>query len=332
MRTDTLFKIGGCAGSFPAPSENRAVFDPDAPWQIRRQPFRRELYGSRTTSFLLRHRDTIVIIDHGLGVEPIAAFLLASLKHEGAGQSVVHCIQTHYHEDHLSGLRASSLMFQKNMTLRFYSPDLSAFLTGNDNPPPGTPVMEEVLRNTFRECYWPVTLEKLKATGAAHEHVAFKPGEILKIGQLRVRTMPLTHPGGCCGLRFEIPGVRDIVIATDYEPADNPSKDVVEFFQAAGLLIADMQYRDCEYEGECAADGVAFPRVGWGHGSPRLTLPAILKCKERPQRVRISHHDPKRSDMDLRMYYEETITQLEQWKSTGAFEYEFAHDGDVFWF
>jgi len=331
MRTDTLFKIGGCAGSFPAPSENRAVFDPQAPWKVRRQPFRRELYGSRTTSFFLRRRDTFVIIDHGLGVETIAAFLVDMLKHEGQKHVVVHCIQTHYHEDHLSGLRASCLLFQKNITLRFYSPDLSAFRKSSDGRT-DAPMMEEVLRSTFRECYWPVTLERLLDTGAQHEHVSFAPGDDLQIEGLRVRTIALSHPGGCCGLRFELPGKQDVVIATDYEPASQAAPEVVEFFEAAGLLIADMQYRDAEYAGEAAADGIAFARTGWGHGCPELTLPVILACKQRPQRVRISHHDPKRSDMALRMYYEETVNQLESWKWGRAFDYEFAHDGDIFWF
>ncbi len=330
MKTDTLFKLGGCAGSFPAPSGARSVFDPQHPGQVREASFCRSHFGSRTTSFFLRHRDTFVIIDHGLGVEPIAAFIHAMLKHEGAQHTVVHCIQTHYHEDHLSGLRANCLLFSQDITLRFYSPDLTPYL---QHPASGAagPAMEEVVRTTFRECYWPVTLERLLDTGAKHEHVSFKPGESLTMGQLRVRTIPLTHPGGCCGLRFELPGDRDIVIATDYEPAESPASDVVEFFDGCGLLIADMQYRDCEYKGEEAADGLAYPRTGWGHGSPSLTLPAILACQQRPQRVRISHHDPKRDDNALHQYYEETLSQLEGWKAADAFDYGFARDGGYFW-
>ena len=61
MLTSTLFRVGGCAGSFPAPSENRPVYDLSAPWRVRREPFRRDIYGGRTTCYFLRHKDTFIV-------------------------------------------------------------------------------------------------------------------------------------------------------------------------------------------------------------------------------------------------------------------------------
>jgi len=331
MKTDTLFLIGGCAGSFPAPSENRPVFDADAPWTVRRASFRRELYGSRTTCFFLRHGDTFIVIDHGLGVETVSDYIVAMLTKEERKGQVVHCIQTHFHEDHLAGLRASALLFRKDLVLRFYSPDLSPFRK-EDSDPACTTVMEQVLHNTFQERFWPVTLEMLDSFGAQREHECYTPGDSFKIGGVTVHSMPLTHPGGCSGLRLETKGHDAIVIATDYEPPESPEPEVVKFFEKSSLLIADMQYRDDEYKGDRPIGGVAMPRVGWGHGTPERTIPTLLACKERPQRVLISHHDPKRSDMELRMYFEESAQQLSDWGGGNPFAYEFAHDGDVFCF
>ncbi|QDU97280.1 MBL fold metallo-hydrolase [Lignipirellula cremea] len=305
------------------------MYDADAPWTVRRSSFRRELYGSRTTCFFYRHHDTFIVIDHGLGVETVSDYILAMLAGESDRTHVIHCIQTHYHEDHLAGLRASSLLFAKNLVLRFYSPELSAYREEDGDGCDDT-VMEQVLEATFQERFWPVTLPMLDSIGARREHLSYRPGETIKIGDVRVHTIPLSHPGGCSGLRLETSGSGAIVIATDYEPPEKPEAEVVEFFSRSKLLIADMQYRDEEYTGERSIGGVAMSRVGWGHGTPDRILPAILACSQRPERVLISHHDPKRSDMELRMYFEESLDRLESLSGRVPFAYEFAHDGDVF--
>lgn len=343
MRTKTLFLIGGCSGSFPAPSENRSVFAPDAPWQVKRMPFRRELYGSRTTSFFIRHHDDFFVIDHGLGVEPISEFILDMLRAEQRDSAVIHCLQTHFHEDHLDGLRASSLFFHKGITLRFYSPQLGSIASVGDKCEnteaaalacPPVPTMFHVMQKQFCESYWPVTLAKLDEIGAKREHESFVPGEPVQAGGVTVQTLPLAHPGGCTGFRFELPGVGAVVIATDYEPPAVPDPAVVEFFNDAALLIADMQYRDAEYTGQAAIGGREenrMPRTGWGHGTPERVLPLFLKCPRTPRRVRISHHDPKRPDMDLRMFFEESSDSLSSWNTGGQIDYQFAHEGDIVW-
>ena len=122
------------------------------------------------------------------------------------------------------------------------------------------------------------------------------------------------------------------MIATDYEAPDTPDPTVVEFFDGASLLLADVQYRDAEYEGTQAIGRLALSRRGWGHGTPGRVFPLILRCPRRPRAVRVVHHDSKRSDMQLRLFYEETVNFLEDvCKSAGQFDYEFAHDGDAFW-
>ena len=332
MRTDTLFMIGGCSGSFAAPTENRPVYDASAPWNVRRVPFRRELYGSRTTSYFLRHKDTLILIDQGLGAAPISEFVLAMLEAEGKKDVLIHCVQTHFHQDHIAGLRANELLFRRGITMRFYSPDLGLFRTSTETMTPGESVMKQVLQSQFRESYWPVTIEKLDEIGAHREHVSFVPSNTLQIDDITVRTILLAHPGGCSGFRFEVPGVGAIVVATDYEPPAEPEADVVEFFDDAQLLLADIQYRDDEYEGKRAIGQLAMSRQGWGHGTPKRTLPTILACKRLPKRVRIVHHDPKRSDMELRYFYEETVNLLEDWNAASAFDYRLGHDGDIFWF
>lgn len=320
--------IGGCSGSLPAPSENRPIYDAAAPWKLRREPFRRELYGSRTTCYFLRHDDTFIVVDHGLGIGPVSEFILDMLEAEGKAEAVIHCLQTHYHEDHLEGFRSNSLMFHKGLVLRFYSPELSAY---RQSKPGGPSSLQDVLRSQFCQSYWTVTLETLDEVGAQREHICYRPGETLRIDDVAIETIPLTHPSGCSGMRFKLPSRKCIIIATDYEPPPTPDPAVVEFFEEATLLLGDMQYRDNEYEGTQSLGRLTMSRRGWGHGTPERLLGTVLGCRTKPEKMRIVHHDPRRSDMELRMFYEETVNLLEQRKSGSLFDYEFAHDGDIYW-
>lgn len=340
-----MFLIGGCSGSFAAPSENRPVYDPSVPRMMRRVPFRRDLYGSRTTSFLLRHDDTFIIIDQGLGVEPISEFVAAMLKAEDKTDATIHCLQTHFHDDHLEGLRSNSLFFQKGLTLEFHVPNLSAIGeicdTDSSYPPSGfapacptTPTMDDILAARFCSGYWPVTLDHLDRVGAKRESRQFIPGVELMLGDVKVRTLPLHHPGGCAGFRFEIPKVGPIVIATDYEPPARPDPEVVEFFDGAILLLADMQYRDAEYQGTIGVAGdeaTAMSREEWGHATPERLLPMLLACPKPPERVRIVHHDPKRPDTDLELFAEESVAFLDNYTTSRSMDFGFAKEGEIFW-
>jgi hypothetical protein len=156
----------------------------------------------------------------------------------------------------------------------------------------------------------------------------------LKLGEIKVHTLPLQHPGGCVGYRFEIPGVGGIVIATDYEPDPEPNPDVVNLFDGAALVLADMQYRDAEYRGEIAiGENAARPmnRQGWGHATPDLLMPILTACPRLPKRVRIVHHDPKRPDTDLQLFCDESTLMLEDLLGGPRLDFQFAREGEIFW-
>lgn len=332
MRTDTLFRVGGCSGSFAAPSENRTFFDANAPWQIRRSPFRRDIYGGRTSSYFLRHKQTFFVIDHGLGIEPVSEFILDILASEGKKEAVIHCLQTHFHDDHWSGMQANLLLFQPGLTLRFYSPELVQADPHGTRPARTT--MQQVLKDCFSSVkkYWPVTLETLDEIGAQREHISFRPGETLTIDGIAIHTIELAHPDGCCGYRFEIPRAGPLIMATDYEAPDSPDPAVVDFFDGARLLLSDMQYRDFEYDGRAPLGRLTMPRRGWGHGTPSRVFPILLRCPQPPQALWVVHHEPKRSDMELRLFYEETVNlRNDVYRFSRSLEYQFTHDGDVYW-
>lgn len=330
MKTNTLFFVGGCAGSFATPSENRVVWAPEAPGGVRRIPFERQLYGGRTTAYLLRHRDTVILIDQGSGVDVTSSMVCRMLADESKTEATVPLLYTHYHEDHTGGAQQNNLLFRPGTTIRYIGPELTQFRTGAGTWTAGKPFSEKVLADYFHSNYFPVTVDKLPSK---QTHELFTPEETLTIDGITIRTMPLKHPGGCCGYRFEIPDVGAIVIATDYEPGPDPDPAVVEFFDGARLLLADMQYDEEEYAGTKPIGGFKIPRIGWGHGTPRRLLPTILACKRRPQMVRVVHHDPRKDDMAIREFYEYSLEVLAELTGSRAlpFNYEFARGGDVHW-
>ncbi|WP_166820322.1 MBL fold metallo-hydrolase [Thalassoroseus pseudoceratinae] len=343
MLSDTLLLVGGCSGSFAAPTENRPVFDADSPHQVRYVPFSRQKYGSRTSSYFLRHRDTWIVVDQGLGIEPISEFIIDMLKAERVERPIIHLLQTHYHEDHIEGLRANALMFQKGTTLRFYSPRLQSVTAvrglPTESPSPTSscpldPCMMDVLEAEFCKSYWPVTLDILDQTGATREHEEFQPGDTLQIDDVTIRSVMLSHPGGCVGYRFDFPQSDPVVLATDYEPSPEIDPAVVEFFDGAGLLLTDMQYRHAEYEGQMAIGQRSenrMSRVGWGHATPELLFPYLVRTKRLPRKIRVVHHDPKRSDEDLESFREESYDILCQHVTSGNVDYGFAADGELYW-
>lgn len=330
MKTDTLFLIGGCAGSFATPSENRVVWAPDAPWSVRRVTFERQLYGGRTTAYLLRHKNTIVLIDQGSGVDVTSSVVCQMLAAEGKKEATIPLLYTHYHEDHTSAAQQNALLFRPGTTVRYVGPELGQYRIDQGSWMFGQPFSQKVLGDSFDPNYFPVKLDTLPSK---QKHELFMPGETLTIDGITIRTLPLKHPGGCCGYRFEIPEVGAIVLATDYEPSLETDPAVVEFFDGARLLLVDMQYDEEEYAGTKPIGGLQIPRIGWGHGTPQRLLPTVLKCKHRPQIVRVVHHDPRKDDMKLREFYEHSTDVLLRLSGsrTMPFDYQFAHGGDVYW-
>lgn len=333
MKTDTLVFVGGCAGSFPAPSEDRPQWDPTgAPWSIRRQPFNRQRFGGRTTCFLIRNQNAFFLIDHGLGVDPASQLLLQMLAQEGQKEAEITSLQSHFHVDHIGGTPQNRLLYRPGISLRYYSPDLSPFRPPVEHSPVGFSGMEHVIKAYFNPSgtYFPVPLDRLPSR---REFTQFTVGERLDLAHAQISTIASKHPGGCCAYRIGLPKCHPIVILTDYEPEPEPDPKIVEFIDGAGLLLVDMQYTQAEYEGTQELGGLKWSRKGWGHGTPQSVFPTILACKHRPDMVRIVHHDPSKSDTDLVMFYEHSLDVLHELTRsyTLPFDYQFACGGDAYW-
>ena len=72
---------------------------------------------------------------------------------------------------------------------------------------------------------------------------AVQPGDDFFIGETRLGTFSLNHPGGCLAYRLERGGHR-VVIATDHEHQEIPDRRLADFARGADLLYTDAQYLD----------------------------------------------------------------------------------------
>lgn len=332
MARDSFFLIGGCTGGYPAfhePMRPRFAFENDNELKqtgaLATESFPRLSTGGRTTSFLLRYQETFVIIDHGAGVENIAQVLQSIFADEEIKNPVVHCLQTHYHEDHISGLRVNRLLGEPNVHLKFHLPHFSSVeyhkaITGETDA-----VVEDYLRFSFQQPFWPIDYNTLTENGATRSHIAFQPGDTLQIDDLTINTCCLNHPGGSTGFRIETPTGKSIVIATDYEPDDN-IEEMAAFVSGADLLLLDVQYTNAEYAGDAPIQGVCLPREGWGHGCPRLSAPILAASEKRPRAVRLTHHEPQHNDLQLAGLVSEFAAELST-LGLNPFDLDLAKDG-----
>jgi phosphoribosyl 1,2-cyclic phosphodiesterase len=106
----------------------------------------------------------------------------------------------------------------------------------------------------------------------------------LEVGELRVTSFPVHHPGGSRGYRIDA-AAGSIVYVTDHECGDATSDNVVrEAAAGADVLIFDAQYTPAEYK----------RRRGWGHSTWR---DAVAMAQGAGVRLLVLfHHDPERDD------------------------------------
>jgi phosphoribosyl 1,2-cyclic phosphodiesterase len=250
----------------------------------------RPLYGHNTTSFGLAVGEALILVDNGTGAKNVARFALSM----GATRGYV--LQTHYHKDHTEGIATNPLLMKRDFIEGIYSPRL------------GTTTLAAPYAREFEVSNWPVSPATF---GVEHTFHDFKPGETLSVGGMRFRTFPLPHPGGCVSYRIETER-GDVVIATDLEISEPEDQArFAEFVSGAAVLYIDCQFRDAEYRGEVGiCGGPALSRVGWGHSTPSMIRATLAKAKVLPKQVLLGHHDPQRTDNDLRAFEDEACAEL----------------------
>ncbi len=248
-------KCWGCRGSLPTPGRSTVEF------------------GGNTTSFQLDGvENELVLIDAGSGIRPLGQHLIKNDERKNFS-----LLLTHAHWDHLMGFPFFIPAYLKKYSMKIYG-DFGA-----------SSKLREVIAHQFRAPYFPVKFRELQADIS---FVELSPRPI-RVGEIKVESIKLSHPGGGTGYRFTEKNKR-LVFLTDNELGYMHHEGLtfakfVQFSKGADMLIHDAQYTDEEYQ--------KINRT-WGHSTfeqaYNLAVEAGVKL------LGFCHHDQERSDDMLR--------------------------------
>lgn len=272
-------RMWGVRGSIPAPG----------PRTVR--------YGGNTTCIEVRgDDDTLVILDAGTGIFPLAQTLLAKLP------VTANIFITHTHWDHIQGLPFFVPLYIPGNTVRLHGAFDIVSMQG----------VEQIMNVQMQYSYFPIREAELKA---GIEYETLTVGVPVELGSLQVTPVLMNHPVTNLGYKIESQG-KTLFFTGDHEPwiniypPDDPEhanyqamieqreKELDVAIGPVDLLISDSAYAMPEYP----------PKIGWGHG----TFNHSIQLAERigAKRLICTHHEPTRSDDDLEKVFEEALASF----------------------
>ena len=218
----------------------------------------------------------LVVLDAGTGIRALGLELVA--KQNGAAK--VEILLSHAHWDHIQGLPHFKPFFAPGNTVRIW---------GSRQ---GTTSLEAILRQQMDPAVFPVPLDALSAQLTVQQ----VDTDEFSIGEFRVRTMKLRHPGTTLGFRLTpVKGGPGMAYVTDnelgaggqYDVAKTWRRDFVAFLKDVDLLIHDAMYTPEELE----------QHRGWGHSTyeEAVTLAQDAGVK----RLVLFHHEPEHGDTEM---------------------------------
>jgi ribonuclease BN (tRNA processing enzyme) len=220
-------------------------------------------------------RGSVIIIDAGTGIRRLGNLLLAENRNRYT------MLFTHVHWDHIIGLPFFRPLFLKNTHLSIMG---CPFLL---------PSFLETISPIMKVPYFPVDIENVKADIGCRD---FCQGTI-RIDGMVITSIPLSHPNGGIGFRFEENG-RSFVYLTDNElgyqhPGGMAYDDYREFSKGADLLVHDAEYLPGEYR----------KTKKWGHSAYTEALQLAIDAGV--SRLGLFHHNQDRTDEALDQMVEE---------------------------
>ncbi|MEA5401104.1 MBL fold metallo-hydrolase [Synechococcus sp. BA-124 BA4] len=220
---------------------------------------------------------TLLILDCGSGVRELGNSLMATKSSARRG----HILISHLHWDHIQGMPFFAPLYAADGEWDVYAPR------------PGALSLQDALTLQMSPPFFPISLDALRGTIRFHE----LREDVHMIGDAKVSTQFLNHPGATLGYRIEADGAV-VVYICDHEPHGTgdfaSSQDFsredrrhIAFLQDADLVIHDAQYIAKEFD----------QKRGWGHSVGEYVVEVCRQAGVR--KVALTHHDPTRTDAKI---------------------------------
>jgi len=245
----------------------------------------------------------LVVLDAGTGIRALGLDLVA--KQNGAAK--VEILLSHAHWDHIQGLPHFKPFFAPGNWVRIW---------GSRQ---GTTSLEAILRQQMDPAVFPVPLDALSAKLTVQQ----VDTDDFSIGEFRVRTIKLRHPGTTLGFRLTPAkgGGPSMAYVTDnelgvggtYDVSKTWRRDFVTFLNGVDLLIHDAMYTPKELE----------QHRGWGHSTyeEAVTLAQDAGAKK----LVLFHHEPEHGDAEMDAVLADARTFAKQ--RGGSFDVDAAREG-----
>ncbi len=221
-----------------------------------------------------------LIFDAGTGIRKLGHVLLSS-------QKPLIILLSHWHWDHIEGLPFFKPIYQSGRQINI--------LSGDSNPNEKLDLLSVQMDGAR---FFPVSASQLSSR--VHYITCVDEKSFLCSQGINLAMKPLNHPGGGRAFRLEENGA-SFVYVSDNE-IDPPGKlnttydDWVKFCYRADVLVHDAQYLESDMP----------QKRGWGHSLVSQARQLALDAEV--GKLILFHHDPDRSDHDLKRIQAESNT------------------------
>lgn len=264
MQNQFTIHFWGVRGSIPCPG----------PHTVR--------YGGNTPCVEMRVGGKRLIFDGGTGLRVLGQSLLSHMPLEA------YMFFTHSHWDHIQGFP-------------FFVP---AFIKGNcfhiyGTVAPNGATIQQRLNDQMLHPNFPVPLQIM---GATLKFYNLEMGETVELGDVKIETALLNHPGEANGYRISWRGFSAAYITDTEHYPDRLDENVLRLVDNADVVIYDATYTDEEYHSPKTS------RVGWGHSTWQEAVKVAQAAKVK--KLVIFHHDPLHDDDFLDLVGEQAAKEF----------------------